>query len=347
MPSPRFRVPVLTPSRRRVLIVLSAVIASTLWALIVLMAEPYDWGRIGTGHDARPYWTAVLEAPYATSRVGAHDAYLYSPAFLQAIAPLRALAWQGFMAGWIIVLMGAVLYLVGPVLLGGVLLLTVLELIGGNITLLLAAAIVLGFRWPAAWAFVVLTKVTPGIGLLWFVTRGEWRNLGIAAAATAAVVAVSFVTAPTGVWPEWIAVLTGNATAPITSGSLPDTAPGPAAGRGARDRLGGAGRPAVGAADRLPAGTAGDLVRQPLVARGDDPAPSDAAPPGVAVAADHRQRPGAACWRACAPRLVEGSPGAGSLTGPLPSPRASAGPGRCRVRRRRGRRPSRRDPGWT
>ena len=68
-----------------------------------------------------------------------------------------------------------------------------MELAGGNIHLLLAAAIVLGFRWPWTWSLVLLTKITPGIGLLWFVVRREWRNLTIALGGTAAIVAVSFV----------------------------------------------------------------------------------------------------------------------------------------------------------
>src|SRR5690348_6311250 len=58
------------------------------------------------------------------------------------------------------------------------------ELSMGNIHLLLAAAIVLGFRWPAAWSFVLLTKVTPGVGLLWFAVRREWRSLAVALGAT-------------------------------------------------------------------------------------------------------------------------------------------------------------------
>ncbi len=51
----------------------------------------------------------------------------------------------------------------------------ILELINGNIHLLLAAAIALGFRYPWTWSFVLLTKVTPGIGLVWFAVRREWR----------------------------------------------------------------------------------------------------------------------------------------------------------------------------
>ena len=70
----------------------------------------------------------------------------------------------------------AVRFLTGPRLFAVGVLLATVELAGGNISLLLAVAIVVGFRWPAAWAFVLLTKVTPGIGLLWFVVRREWRS---------------------------------------------------------------------------------------------------------------------------------------------------------------------------
>ena len=70
------------------------------------------------------------------------------------------------------------------------------ELTGGNIHLLLAAAIVAEFRWPAAWSFVLLTKVTPGIGLLWFAVRREWRPLMIALGATAAIAGLTFIIVP-------------------------------------------------------------------------------------------------------------------------------------------------------
>ena len=60
-----------------------------------------------------------------------------------------------------------------------------------------------GFRYPWTWAFVLLTKITPGIGLLWFALRREWRQLAIALGATAAVVAVSFLLKP-GAWRDWI-----------------------------------------------------------------------------------------------------------------------------------------------
>lgn len=40
----------------------------------------------------------------------------------------------------------------------------------GNIEPLLAAEVVVGFRWPTAWAFVLLTNVTPGAAP-WFLVR--------------------------------------------------------------------------------------------------------------------------------------------------------------------------------
>jgi hypothetical protein len=207
-------------ARRRALIAAGVLFALGIWVVIVAAAEPYDWSRAGPGHDARPYWTAVFERPYATSRVGAHDAYLYSPLFLQVVAPLRALPWQWFLAGWTAILILATLYLVGPVLFGPALLLALPEIIGGNITLLLAVAIVAGFRRPGMWALPLLTKVTPGLGLLWFAVRREWRALTIAGGLTAAVAAISFLTTPDA-WTEWFRVLASNAGSPIDSGSLP------------------------------------------------------------------------------------------------------------------------------
>jgi hypothetical protein len=79
--------------------------------------------------------------------------------------------------------------------------------------LLMAAAIAIGFRHPWAWSFVLLTKVTPGIGLLWFALRREWRALAIAVGATIGVSAVSIVVAP-GLWRGWLEVLVANAAQP-------------------------------------------------------------------------------------------------------------------------------------
>lgn len=192
---------------------LGVAVAVVAWALVVVFAEP--WGRLwGTGQDARCYWQATLADPYLHSDWNDPIAYVYSPAFLQLVSPLTALPWQAFMAAWTAILIATVRFLTGPRLLAAGLLFpfAAMEIAGGNVSLLLAAAIVIGFRWPAAWAIVLLTKITPGIGLLWFVVRREWRQLAIALGVTAAIVAVSFVLMPDQ-WRTWIDVVIRNAAA--------------------------------------------------------------------------------------------------------------------------------------
>lgn len=180
-------------------------VALGAWLLVVGLAQPLG-RQLRTGQEAFCYWVASLHAPYVLSDWTQPVAYVYSPAFLQAISPLTQLPWIVFFAIWTAMLLLAVRLLTGPRLFAVGILLATLELVGGNISLLLAAAMVVGFRWPAAWAFVLLTKVTPGIGLLWFVVRREWRSLGIALGATALVVAVSAALMP-GAWLEWLQLL--------------------------------------------------------------------------------------------------------------------------------------------
>ena len=187
-------------------------VAVALWGLIVVFSEP--WGRLwGTGQDARCYWQATLANPYLHSEWNDPIAYVYSPAFLQLVSPLTALPWQAFIAAWTAILLLAVRLLTGPRLLAAGLLFpfAAMEVAGGNVSLLLAMAIVVGVRGPAAWAIVLLTKITPGIGLLWFAVRREWRSLAIALGATAAIALVSFVVLPDQ-WRAWIDVASNRLT---------------------------------------------------------------------------------------------------------------------------------------
>ncbi|MFL5726649.1 MAG: glycosyltransferase 87 family protein [Chloroflexota bacterium] len=170
--------------------------------------------------DAHAYWAADPLDPYAATAAALSDfdGYFYSPAFTQAIWPLHSLPWPIFAGLWTAAIVVAFNWLSG-LWLGLVILLppVFIEVAMGNIHAFLAVAIVLGFRWPATWAFVLLTKVTPGVGLLWFAVRREWRNLAIALGATAAIVAISFAIKPS-LWPEWIDVLVGRSAAPNTAG---------------------------------------------------------------------------------------------------------------------------------
>ena len=91
----------------------------------------------------------------------------------------------------------AAFWLAGPALFLALLLPPVAtEINAANINLILVVAIVLGFRWPALWAIVLLTKPTMAVGLLWFVFRRDYRSLAIALGTTLAIAAVSFVDQP-------------------------------------------------------------------------------------------------------------------------------------------------------
>ena len=180
------------------------------WLGIVYFAEPWGTSALPSGMDARCYWVPSLADPYLHSNWLDQIAYTYSPAFLQLLEPIRLLPWQVFMAAWATILMAAMAYMTGPrLILFGLAFFGLMEIWGGNIEMLVAVSIVLGFRWPAAWSFVLLTKITPGIGLLWFAVRREWRSLAIALGATAAVAAVSFVLMPEA-WQRWPQVLFSN-----------------------------------------------------------------------------------------------------------------------------------------
>lgn len=173
----------------------------------VLFAIGLGLDLLPLGVDSHAYWAADPLHPYNFGPLFTLDSYFYSPAFTQALGPLHALPWPAFAALWTLVLAAACAWLAGRWF-GYVIFLPVvlIEISMGNIHLLMAAAIVLGFRWPAAWAFILLTKVTPGVGLIWFAVRREWRSLAIAVAATAVIAGVSFVIAPAA-WSDWIGVL--------------------------------------------------------------------------------------------------------------------------------------------
>jgi len=191
-------------------------VAIAMWVFVIAWSDPAvnapdAWsGQPVTAQDARSYYGLNLANLYeGRTNWNAIGAYPYSPAFATLVYPLNLLPWPLFVAAWTAILLGAAWLLTGPdfFLLG--LLVGAMEIAGGNVSLLLTLAIVQGFKRPWTWAFVLLTKITPGVGLLWFVLRREWRQLAIALGFTAAVVAVSFLLMPQA-WRDWIALLAAN-----------------------------------------------------------------------------------------------------------------------------------------
>ncbi len=187
-----------------------------MWLLAIALSdpsidvsEPFS-GRFVTAQDARSYYGLNLADLY-TGRTNWNTigAYPYSPAFAQLVYPLDLLPWRAFVAAWTAILIAAAFLLTGRGLFLVGLAVGLMEIAGGNISLLLALAIVAGFRYPWTWAFVLLTKITPGVGLLWFVLRREWRQLAIALGSTAGIVVVSYLLMP-GAWQAWVELLASN-----------------------------------------------------------------------------------------------------------------------------------------
>ncbi len=158
------------------------------------------------GFDAFAYWSVDGADPYG-AQVGGLSAFTYSPAIALLFDAFGALPWPTFLWLWTALQVATLLWLGGSRTLWLLAFPPVaLELFHGNIHLLMAAAIVIGFRYPGVWAFMILAKVTPGIGLAWFAARREWRSLATAIAVTVGLALLSFLWMPAP-WRDWIAYL--------------------------------------------------------------------------------------------------------------------------------------------
>ena len=198
-----------TPARRRAL--RHGLVIGGLLAALISGVQAYQ----GTAVDAFAYWSHRPPVTY-DALPGTDGAFLYSPAFAQAISPLTLLPWQVFLAIWLALLLVTMAWLTGPLLLLPAVVLLGIEIQYGNIHLFMAAAIVLGFRQSWTWALPLLTKITPGVGLLWFARRREWHRLAIALGATLTLALISFALDPAG-WVGWIDLLGRSLGAPTQS----------------------------------------------------------------------------------------------------------------------------------
>jgi hypothetical protein len=212
----------LSSTRRRALrdgLIVAGLIFNAVFVIVWLP-------RMDMWIDAQAWWKINLNDLYGPGGDSLEyiGAFRYAPAVAWLFAPAAWLTWEQLVAAylalsavalWLLTGRRALLFLIAfpPVL---------LELINGNIHLFMALAIWIGMRWPAAWAFLLLTKVTPGVGVLWFAVRGEWRRFAVGLGTTMAVVAAGFVIAPAQ-WLAWIEFLTSATTLPQI-GTLPPLA---------------------------------------------------------------------------------------------------------------------------
>lgn len=197
--------------RDRLLRDIYVVVALAFIALRVFSIEPWDQSV-----DAFAYWSTGSGDLY-DGATGAMGSFLYSPAFAQALTPVSWVPWPIFNALWTSMNIAVLWWLVGRWALLSLLFLPIpFEIISGNIHLLLAAAVVVSFRYPAAWAFAALTKVTPFLGVLWAVGRRDARAVVQATIASIVIAALSFVLAP-DLWRRWIDLLIADAGRPLVT----------------------------------------------------------------------------------------------------------------------------------
>jgi hypothetical protein len=178
--------------------------AVAMWALLYVSLA-FDKTA---GFDSHAYWL-TRDGIHYVEDPGKHDAYLYSPAFAHAIRPLTLLPWPVFGLVW--ATLAAVTYLclarvVEPRWRVPLFALCLGDLVYGNVWWLFALTLAFGLRRPALWAIPVLIKVTPAVGVIWFVVRREWRNLIVVVTVALAAAAISFSIAPEA-WSDWIAFL--------------------------------------------------------------------------------------------------------------------------------------------
>lgn len=164
--------------------------------LVVVWAVLYGGGN---PVDAYAYWTAGNRPdPYAPQ---ACCDFLYAPPFLAAGWPLWRLPFEVFVGLLRGAELAALLFLAGPFAGLAIFLPPVAtEINAANVNLLLMTCLVGGFRWPALWAVILLTKPTAGVGLLWFVVRGEYGRALVPIAVAAGAMVLT-----TLLQPQWTA----------------------------------------------------------------------------------------------------------------------------------------------
>jgi hypothetical protein len=172
--------------------------------------------------DAWCYWYVDQPDVYAIPHT-VLGTFPYSPPAALVADLFDAVSWETFIWLWTALLVGTLIFLGwrGPWILAAFAFPPVaLELLYGNIHILLAVAVALGFRYPWTWTFVLLTKPTCAVGLLWFVLRREWRQLAVATLPAVVICAVSFLFVP-HLWHDWLEYLAETPQVQTISGAIP------------------------------------------------------------------------------------------------------------------------------
>lgn len=194
--------------RRFALLTLSA---GGVAALAWLLAAP------GHGFDFYAYWAVDTTHPYGTS--SGLGAFHYPPPFVWLAAPLSLLPFEVAYWAWTGLELLALLWLTRRWVLAWLLFPPVIsELYHGNVNLLIAVGVVVGFRTAVAWGLIGMAKVTTGVIVIWPLLRGDWRSVGLCLG-TVAVVALPTILVTPQLWVDWLQHLMVRGSEPSQGGA--------------------------------------------------------------------------------------------------------------------------------
>lgn len=191
---------------------------ATLGAILLAVIVALYWREAG---DSLAYWIAATrlvhgEAIYAPPAAAFEPfAYHYAPPFAQLLAPVAAvLPAVPYEIGFRVSLILATWDLAGRTALRMLALLAFVPLAYAlrveNVEIFMAVALVYGLG-RSSWLFSALglLKVSPGLGIVYLVLRGRWRDAAIAIGFGLAVCIVSYLVAPQ-LWASWLASIAGR-----------------------------------------------------------------------------------------------------------------------------------------
>jgi hypothetical protein len=175
----------------------------------------------GPGFDFYAYWAVDPSDPYRIA--DGLGAFHYAPPVMWLAEPFKLVSFEAGYAIWTGLMAAMLIWMTRSWALAWCAFPPVAaELYHGNIDLLLAAALVAGFRAAPAWVLLPLTKITAGVNLLWPLVRREYRALASVAMVGLAILGASIALQGLDVWRAWIDHLLIRMGRPEAGGALID-----------------------------------------------------------------------------------------------------------------------------
>ncbi len=175
----------------------------------------------GPGFDFYAYWAVDPNDPYRIA--DGLGAFHYAPPVIWLAEPFRLVPFDVGYVIWTALMAGLLIWMTRSWALAWCAFPPVAaEFFHGNIDLLLAAALVAGFRAPAAWVLLPITKITTGINLIWPLLRRDGRAVAIVAVTALIVVGASLAIQGVDLWRAWIDHLQVRLGRPEAGGALID-----------------------------------------------------------------------------------------------------------------------------